>query len=625
MYKSFLIIITYIFFFNIYLYSGSIDYNFNTSTTLTSDLAIVSRESQLEPVKILTSKDIKLIGVENIPDLLSYVAGVNIYRINHSTIDYSIRGFAANFRLYPKVLIDGMEFNQVLTNKVFFYNFPVDIDDIDRIEIIKDPTKFVNGYDAAGGIINIVTKKPELLGANYINSFIGSNNLLNSNFSFNNYFKNTYFKINGGIRKINKYHSKNIANHNQSINLTTTNFFEHSQLFTKFSYTQGKLNLLDLYRIKIGKKMNVLPLRYKLKDEKLYRFLADYNTEHTDISFYLQSFNGNTGISPYHSFYNNFFRLSLKKIYRIKNFIFKYGVISEFSKNHIATMGSGKREGVSLYLNADYEILPHIKLTGFIKNYRARNLGNEFTYKTAISYTSEDNTFFAKLGYAKNYENPNMFYQYYSLYGYTPPLLGVKFPYRTYPQANLKPIKIFSTILTLSKKINKFKITSELYYNRIVDIPRNNGKLTIFPPMLDINMSNFFDFTIHGIETTLEYNLSKRLTWTTSAYFQHFKNKSSNVQGNYLTPKYKLFSTILYNSNIISGSFKWSYVPRIRTVCAGNTDYISTVDLSFFKTFLNGKTEASLNIQNLFKDTAKDTIYGIKPERNLIFKIKYNF
>jgi len=198
----------YFFLISSFLIAGEPLSLFTSSTNLTSELSGVVKNSDLEPVEILTAKDIKLIGAENVPDLLDYISGVNIYKIDTSSIDFSMRGLPGFYRIQPLVLIDGMEFQQYLYDKVFFYNFPLNIDDIDKVEIIKDPSKFVNGIESPGGVINFVTKKPELLNANYLNTYLGSNKLLNSNFSINNYYKSIYYKVTGDFRKIDKYHSK---------------------------------------------------------------------------------------------------------------------------------------------------------------------------------------------------------------------------------------------------------------------------------------------------------------------------------------------------------------------------------------------------------------------------------
>ncbi len=622
--KIFISILIFIFFTNLYADTDEFFNMFTSSTSLTSELTGMVGNNKLEPVEVLTSKDIKLLGVENIPDLLRYISGVNVYKVNHSSIDFSLRGLPGFFRIQPLILIDGMEYSQNLYDKVLFYNFPVNIDDIDRVEIIKDPTKFINGIESPGGVINIVTKRPELLNANYINSYIGSYDLLNSNFSINRFYKKTYYKITGNFRKINKEHSKKRAATRKFLTLSTTNFFENSKLFTRWTFYNGDYSLKDFYRISLNNNLTGVTVDYNFKNEKLFNFIIDYTAKNFNINFYTQTITGKIGINEMNNFYTDYYKLTLKKFYQIKSFDFTAGLIGSFANSYIAHQGKGKRESLILYLNTDFNFTKNFKLSYFLKNERARNLGNEFTYKTSITYCNDKNNFFVKLGYSKNLRNPSLLSMYYNLnekYEY----MGIDVTTTIHANKNIKPSKFYSTFFNISKSFYNLTLKGEFFYNRITNLYLTYGSVSLFPPSINLFLKNKFTFTIHGFDTKLNYQFDKHWKISTSYYIQHFHNKTTNLQGNWLVPKYKFMSLLFFNYKFLSGNIKWTYTPRIYTKCAGESDYLSILDISLLKAFYNKKFETSLNIQNLFGENGKEATYGEKVGRSVIFKLRYNF
>ena len=93
------------------------------------------------------------------PDLIGNIGGIDIRRRGPENVqaDVSIRGttFEEN-----SVLIDGIRINDPQTGH-YTMDLPVTPEDIDRIEILKGPGSSLYGPNAFGGVINIITKKPE--------------------------------------------------------------------------------------------------------------------------------------------------------------------------------------------------------------------------------------------------------------------------------------------------------------------------------------------------------------------------------------------------------------------------------------------------------------------------------
>jgi iron complex outermembrane recepter protein len=113
-------------------------------------------------VTVITEEDIKNSPSQNIPDLLKTEAGIHVYDIggNRRNIAVDLRGFGETASLNTLVLVDGRRINQADLSGVDWFQLP--IERVKKIEIIRGGTGSVlYGDNAAGGIINIITKEGE--------------------------------------------------------------------------------------------------------------------------------------------------------------------------------------------------------------------------------------------------------------------------------------------------------------------------------------------------------------------------------------------------------------------------------------------------------------------------------
>ena len=120
-----------------------------------------------EPVKVLqtaaaiyviTGDDIRRSGATSIPEALRLAPGVEVARIDGSNWSIGIRGFGSDLTRSVLVLIDG---RTVYTPLFAGTNWDVqntNMDDIDRIEVIRGPGGTIWGPNAVNGVINIITK-----------------------------------------------------------------------------------------------------------------------------------------------------------------------------------------------------------------------------------------------------------------------------------------------------------------------------------------------------------------------------------------------------------------------------------------------------------------------------------
>lgn len=109
-------------------------------------------------VYVITSEDIRRMGMTSIPEALRMVPGLQVAQISASEWSVTPRGFGGTFANKLLVLIDGRSVYTPLFSGVFWDVQDVLLEDIDQIEIVRGPGGTLWGANAVNGIINIITK-----------------------------------------------------------------------------------------------------------------------------------------------------------------------------------------------------------------------------------------------------------------------------------------------------------------------------------------------------------------------------------------------------------------------------------------------------------------------------------
>ncbi|HKV05736.1 MAG TPA: TonB-dependent receptor [Candidatus Acidoferrales bacterium] len=109
-------------------------------------------------IYVLTQEDIRRSGATSIPELLRWVPGVEVARVDSDHWSVGIRGFGSQFSKSVLVLIDGRSVYSPLFSGVYWNVQNVMLEDVERIEVIRGPGGTIWGANAFNGVINIITK-----------------------------------------------------------------------------------------------------------------------------------------------------------------------------------------------------------------------------------------------------------------------------------------------------------------------------------------------------------------------------------------------------------------------------------------------------------------------------------
>lgn len=131
-----------------------------------ANLRVTSVSKRPEPLSsapaaiyVITSSDIRRLGVTSLPEVLRLAPNLEVARINAYSWTVTARGFnspeTANKLL---VLVDGRSVYEPIGSGVLWQQVNVALDNIERIEVVSGPGGTLWGANAVNGVINIITK-----------------------------------------------------------------------------------------------------------------------------------------------------------------------------------------------------------------------------------------------------------------------------------------------------------------------------------------------------------------------------------------------------------------------------------------------------------------------------------
>ena len=108
-------------------------------------------------VTVITAKEIERAPVKSIEDLLNHYSGVDVLQRGPHGVqaDITLRGGSFD---QTAILLNGINLTNPQTGH-YSFDIPINLSDIERIEIVQGPSSLTFGASAFSGGINIITKK----------------------------------------------------------------------------------------------------------------------------------------------------------------------------------------------------------------------------------------------------------------------------------------------------------------------------------------------------------------------------------------------------------------------------------------------------------------------------------
>ena len=287
----------------------------DTTVTKLDEVIIAENRIQLpyseqsRSISLVQNEEIKNSPAISTADLLHYVGGVDVRTRGANGIqsDIGIRGGTFEQTL---ILVNGIKLNDPQTGH-HSMNLPINLQQIERIEVLKGPSARTFGQNAFAGAINLVTKEPEksyatlglqggdfkLWGVNASGGVITGKNSHQVAFSYN---ASDGYKHNTDYSLLNAFYQGSIGVGNGKLNLLAgftdrafgANGFYASPAYTE-QYETVQTGLASIsYELPIGTTRLTTRAYYRQNNDE-YIFIRDdpeyYKNNHTGKTIGLEA------------------------------------------------------------------------------------------------------------------------------------------------------------------------------------------------------------------------------------------------------------------------------------------------------------------------------------------------
>jgi outer membrane cobalamin receptor len=475
-------------------------------------------------VSVITKDDIRNFNYRSVPEAVNNVPGLSIERTYLKRDLPTARGIMqdhyANKVLY---MINGVPLWHAVTGEGYLER--INIEDVERIEVLKGPASILYGSNAYTGAINIVLKKADNSSQSHIaggsnNSYDIGQNLSYSNDKFD-FFTSVNMKENFGHNKAwideNKV-SGHVRDYTKSKNATvSTRYGMHNLLLNAYEGHESYYGVVPTFASgadrdhSLNGQMVNYTLKHEFKDKLMLQAGAtwDYNFRGISRSKYdtiradIEGYRLSEFIKAIYKVNDNFdVEVGFDNEYRYSEQYRNYYTITKITpvggENGMSKKDIGE---YSVYTQLQYTYNKFLFLGG--ARYTENELfGNNVSPRAAIIFSVNDRNSL-KLMYGESFRTPALF-EFYFLS-----------PATVYGSPGLKPETAKSTELTYVTSFNKFFIQATGFYTVYENtITRSRDSTTLLSNGLintkkEIAYSNGKAFEGFGAELEIKYNNPK--------------------------------------------------------------------------------------------------------------------
>ncbi len=613
---------------------------------ITAQYTPTSEKNAVYRVKIISQRIIQAKAVTNLTDLLRqelhmdfsfnpiFGAGIEINGVSKENI---------------KILIDGVPLIGRV-NGVLNLN-QINLDNIERIEVIEGPVSVFYGTDAMGGIINLITKKEQN------KSVTGNISALYETIDNKNLQANIGLKDGKSLFKFGAgYTYFNGLNTNPD-NERSYNWPKKRQYYKHFQFLQemGKFHLnfssnfsdelvKTLGEIKYNKAIDVdyttrrfdnsLNLKGNLVKNKFLDVTISYlNYDRFDTSYlFIPATNSSTLIENNPNENANYFDTFFSKVQFAKSdkkSKINYAIGAEYQIDY----GKGNRilnnkkqvENTSIYTSLNYKVSSDFEIQPAVRYTYNSVFNNLFSPALNAKYKiNNQNTI--RFAYGNGFRAPSLKELYLDWH----PTFG-PFTYNITGNENLKveSSQSFNLYFTHSKQLSNgfLQVEPSVSYNKIDDLIGLTELVNFSRHYINLNQMKTLNFSVQSKFVQAE-KLQVNLGLAYLGRYLEYTNEFNS--GTFMfTPSATTSVTYLYEPAQISFNLFYKYSGKRKghfiddssgideLIETTRQDY-SNMDFSVSKTFFNKKCSLQTGIKNIFnvKDIETYNQIGTAHERN---------
>lgn len=578
-----------------------------------------SAEDAPSSVTVITADEIAKHGYRTLADVLQTVRGFFVtYDRNYSSL--GVRGFArpGDFNTRILLLVDGHRLNDNIYDEAMIgTEFPIDIDLIERIEIIRGPVSSLYGSNALFAVINIITRHGHDLKGLELSAEAGSFNTYQGRASYGKRLQEIEYMISGtfyGSRGHNQLFfpafntpetNNGIASHADDdqvgSSLATVSFKDFTLQAAYGTREKGIPTgaygvLFDNPGTRTTDSHGYVDLRYQHTFANSWDILArTFYDRYTYQGTYIYSSSTNPSeISPNFDYADGKWwgaELQVTKTVLSRNRVTAGGEYrdnfrqdqSNYQINPYALYLDDRRSSFvgAVYLQDELTISKALTLNaGFRYDYYDRNDASTDP-RAALIYRPWSQTAF-KFIYGEAFRIPNVYELYYSV---APNL----------PNPSLKPEKVRSTEVVWEQGLKKnLWFSTSAFYDWI------NGLITAEPVGDQQIFGNLQDVKSAGLELEVRGQLPRGLEGTASYSFQQTKDRASNqFLSNSPRNLIKLSLTQPFLHKKLFASFDAQYRSRIQSLDSGTVSPFTVVNATLLGRNIGKHLDLSGSIYNL--------------------------
>ena len=599
-------------------------------------------------VTIVDADEIKKYGHRTLADILGSVNGLYIsYDRNYSYL--GIRGFnrPGDYNSRVLLLMDGHRINDNIYDSAFIgTEFPLDVDVIDRVEVVRGPSFSIFGNNAVFAVINVITKRGRDFNGAEVSGEAGSYDTYKGRFSYGKRFKSelelalsgSFYDSAGQDRLY--YPEYNTPTNNVNNGVTErTDYDRYYNFIATLAYHDFAIQGLYGSREKgiptgsFGTTFNdprtkTIDNRAYLEAKYRHKFEDDWEVT-TRLYYDYYHYEGDylyDSVVNYDFADGNLWGGELqvtKKLFDRHSFV----AGTEFQHNFQQDQGNYDITPRSVYFDdrrtswnwaiygqGDIALLTNLILSAGVRydhfdtfgdtvNPRVGLIGNPFPATTV------------KLLYGTAFRAPNAFELYYAGYG-------------TKPNPNLNPEKVRTYQAVFEQDLpHNLRFNATAYYYEIDDLISQE----LDPSDELLVYRNIENVAAKGMEIGLEGNHASGLRGRLSYTMQRAENEATGEELSNSPRHLAKLNLIapLYRDRLFSG-LELQYVSDAKTLAGNKADDYLLVNLTLFGQKLVKGLEISASVYNLFDERygtpgASEHLQDVIQQDGRTFRVKLTY